>query len=147
MEKRPTGITIIAIIFIILGIVSFLWSGLVLGFGGLGALFGGLIGADQMAAAGASGAWSGFLGIFTGILQIVVGFGLLSMKKWAWILSMVAVGLSVLQGIFGMFNGGIFSFMCGGLGLIIPVIILIYLLTANIRKLFGIESEEKALDE
>ena len=52
MEKRPAGTTIIAIIFIILGLVSLLWSGLVLGFGGLRTLFGGLIGAEGMAAAG-----------------------------------------------------------------------------------------------
>ena len=138
MGKRPTGITIISIIFIILGIISLLWSGLVLGFGGVRTLFGGLIGAEQMAAAGASGAWSGFLGILTGVVQILTGFGLLAMKKWAWILAIIAIGLSVLQGIIGMFNGGIFSFMCGGIGLVIPVIMLIYLLTANIRRWFGI---------
>jgi hypothetical protein len=138
MDKRPTGIGIIATIFIILGIVSFLWSGLVLGFGGVRTLLGGLIGAEQMAAAGASGAWSGFLGILTGVVQIVTGFGLLAMKKWAWILAIIAVGLSVLQGIIGMFNGGIFGFMCGGIGLIIPVILLVYLLSANIRRRFDI---------
>jgi len=138
MEKRPTGITVIAIIFIILGIISLLWSGLVLGFGGVRALFGGLIGAEQIAAAGTSGAWSGFLGILTGVVQIASGFGLLAMKKWAWILAVAAVGLSVLQGLIGMFSGGIFSFMCGSFGLIIPVIILIYLLTTNVRRRFGI---------
>jgi len=140
MDKRPTGITIIAIIFIILGLISILWGGLVLGFGGVRALFGGVIGAEQMAAAGASGAWSGFLGFITGTLQIATGFGLLAMKKWAWYLSLVAVGLSVLQGIIGMISGGIFSFMCGGLGLIIPAIVLIYLLTTNVRRRFGITS-------
>ena len=138
MEKRPTGITVIAIIFIILGIISLLWSGLVLGFGGVRALFGGLIGAEQIAAAGTSGAWSGFLGILTGVVQIASGFGLLAMKKWAWILAVAAIGLSVLQGLIGMFSGGIFSFMCGSFGLIIPVIILIYLLTTNVRRRFGI---------
>ncbi len=141
MEKRPTGITIISIIFIILGIISLLWSGLVLGFGSVRTLFGGFIGAEQMAAAGASGAWAGFLGILTGVVQITTGFGLRAMKKWAWILAIIAVGFSVLQGIIGMLNGGIFSFMCGGIGLIIPVIVLVYLMTTNIRRRFGIESE------
>lgn len=141
MDKRPTGITIIAIIFIILGLISLMWSGLVFGFGGVGALFGGLVGAEGIAAAGTSGAWSGFLGLLTGVVQIVTGFGLLGMKKWSWILALVAVGLSVLQGVMGMLNGGVFSFMCGGLGLIIPVIVLIYLLTGGVRSRFIMESE------
>ena len=140
MNKRPTGITIIAVIFLILGIFSLLWSGLVFGFGGLRAMFGGVISAEQMAAAGAAGAWSGFLGIITATVQIVTGFGLLGMKKWAWILALIAVGLSVLQGIFGMFSGGIFSFMCGSFGLVIPVIMLVYLLTPSVRGRFEVSN-------
>lgn len=140
MEKRTFGITLIAILFFVLGIISFLWSGLVLSVGSVSALFGGIFGADSLASFGASGLWSGILGIVTGVVQVAAGFGLLGMKKWAWYLSVAAVGLSVLQGILGMFSGGVFSFICGGLGLIIPVIILVYLLTGNIRRRFGIES-------
>ena len=138
MKNRPAGITIIAIVFLILGVFSLLWSGLIFGFGGLRALFGGVFSAEQMAAAGASGAWAGFLGMITALIQIVTGFGLLAMKKWAYILAMIAVGLSLLQGIFGMFSGGIFSFMCGSLGLVIPVIVLVYLLTPGIRSNFRV---------
>jgi hypothetical protein len=138
MKNRPAGITIIAIVFLILGVFSLLWSGLIFGFGGLRALFGGVFSAEQMAAAGAAGAWAGFLGMITALIQIVTGFGLLAMKKWAYILAMIAVGLSVLQGIFGMFSGGIFSFMCGSLGLVIPVIVLVYLLTPGIRSNFRV---------
>ena len=70
--KRPTGITIIAIVYIVLAVLSLLWSGLVFGLGGLGSLFGGLFGADNVAAMGTSSAWSGFLGIVTALVQIVV---------------------------------------------------------------------------
>ena len=138
MKKRPTGITIIAIVLLILGVISLLWGGLVFGFGGLRAMFGGVISAEQMAAAGAAGAWAGFLGMITAIVQIVTGFGLLGMKRWAWVLALVAVGLSVLQGIVGVFSGGIFSFMCGSLGLVIPVIVLVYLLTPGVRGRFEV---------
>jgi len=140
MNKRPTGITIIAIIFLILGTLSLLWSGIVFGFGGLRTFFGGIFSADQMAAAGTAGAWSGFLGIITAAVQIATGFGLLAVKKWAWILALVAVGLSVLQGIYGTFTGGPFSFMCGMLGLVIPVIVLVYLLLPGVRRSFEVES-------
>jgi hypothetical protein len=136
--KRPTGITILAILYIVLAILSLLWSGLVFGVGGLSTAFGGLLGAENMAAFGTSSAWSGFLGIIVAIVQFVVAIGLLSMKKWAWILALIAVALTVVQGIVGIFGGGPFAFMCGILGLLIPLGLLIYLLRPSIRQAFGI---------
>jgi len=136
--KRPTGITILAIVYIVLAILSLLWSGLVFGVGGLSSLFGGLVGAENVAAFGVSSGWGGFLGIITAVVQLIVGIGLLSMKKWAWILALIGVVLTVVQGVVSMFAGGVFGFMCGGLALIIPVIILIYLLRPTIRGVFGV---------
>ena len=60
------------------------------------------------------------------------------MKKWAWILALVGVALTVVQGIAGLFTGGPFGLMCGSLGLIIPVIILVYLLLNSTRQAFGV---------
>ena len=121
-----------------LAILSLLWSGLVFGVGGLSSLAGGLFGAESVAAFGASTGWAGFVGIITAVVQFVVGFGLLAMKKWAWILALIGVGLTVVEGVIGLFAGGVFGFMCGGLALIIPVIILIYLLRPTIRGAFGV---------
>ena len=136
--ERPTGITVIAIAYFVLGILSLLWSGFVFGLGGLGTLFAGLFGAEAMAAASTAGAWSGFLGILAAIVQFAVGIGLLKMKKWAWILALIGVALTVIQGIAGMFSGGPFAIMCGLLGLLLPVAILIYLLTSKVREAFGL---------
>lgn len=136
--KRPTGITIIAIVYIALAMLSLLWSGLVFGLGGLGSLFGGLFGAENVADLGTSNAWSGFFGIIAALVQIVVAIGLLSMKRWAWFLALIGVALTVVQGIVGIFSGGPFTLMCGILGLLIPVGILVYLLLPGIRKSFGI---------
>ena len=136
--KRPTGITILAIVYIILALLSLLWSGLVFGVGGLGSLFGGLFGAERIAALGTSGAWSGSVGILGAIVQLAVAIGLLSMKKWAWVLALIGVALTVLQGLAGVFSGGLFAFMCGSLGLLIPIIILIYLLLPGTRRVFGV---------
>jgi len=137
--RRPTGITIIAVLYIVLAVLSLLWSGLVFGVGGLSSLFGGLFGADNMAAFGTSSAWSGFLGILTALVQIVVAIGLLSLKRWAWLLALVSVALTVVQGIVGIFGGGPFAFMCGILGLAIPAGILIYLLLPGTRRVFGMQ--------
>jgi hypothetical protein len=137
--RRPTGITVIAVLYIVLAVLSLLWSGLVFGVGGLSSLFGGLFGADNVATFGTSSAWSGFLGILAALVQIIVALGLLSLKRWAWILALVSVALTVVQGIVGIFGGGPFAFMCGILGLAIPVGILIYLLLPGTRRVFGMQ--------
>jgi hypothetical protein len=67
-----------------------------------------------------------------------VAFGLAAMKKWAWILAIIGIALTIIQGIVGIFTGGLFAFICGSLGLIAPVIILFYLLKPDIRAVFGV---------
>ena len=111
---------------------------MVLGIGGLSAFVGGIFGLDTVLDFGSTSAWSGYVGIVIAMVQIIVAFGLASMKKWAWILAIIAVGLTILQGIMGIFAGGTFAFMCGSLGLILPAIILFYLLRADIRTAFGV---------
>jgi hypothetical protein len=96
------------------------------------------VGAEGMAALGTSGGWTGFLGIVVAIVQSAVGFGLWYMKRWAWILALVGAVLTVVEGIVGIIDGGPFAFMCGSLGLVIPVIILIYLLLTSTRQAFGV---------
>ena len=140
MEERPVGISIIAVVYILLAIFSLVWSGIVFGVGGLTSLFGGLFGADSVAAFGASSGWSGFVGIIAAIVQFVIAFGLLAMKKWAWFLALAGVVLTVVEGFVGVFSGGPFGFMCGILGLMIPVIILVYLLLGSTRQAFGVGS-------
>jgi hypothetical protein len=93
-----------------------------------------------MAAYGESTAWSGFVGVVIAIVQIVVAFGLLGMAKWAWTLALVGAGLTVIQGVVGIINGGAFAFMCGSIGLVVPLIILFYLLSPAIRTAFGMRA-------
>ena len=57
MQQRPTGITILALVYILLAILSLLWSLFVFGFGGVTATFGTLFGARTWPPA-ASTAWS-----------------------------------------------------------------------------------------
>lgn len=140
MKKRPVGITIIVILYLILGTLSLLWSGLVFGVGGMTSMFGSLFGAEAISSFGSSNVWSGTFGIITAVIQIVVAIGLFTLKRWAWYLALIALALTVIQGIIGLFGGGFFAFVCGGIGLIIPVIILIYLLRPHIREIFGIQT-------
>jgi hypothetical protein len=134
--ERPTGITLIVIYYVVLAVLSLLWSGLIFGVGGLSAFFGGLFGAENMATFGTASGWTGFFGIIAAVVQFVVAFGLYVMKKWAWVLALIGVALTVVEGIIGLFSGGPFAFMCGSLALVIPVIILIYLLRDSTRRIF-----------
>lgn len=135
---RPGGITLLGLLFILLGAFSILWGVLVLGVGGLSWLFGAIASADQMAAFGSNAALQAALGIGGGILQLVVAFGLLGLKKWAWLLAFVAIAASVVQGIVGIVSGaGFFGVCCGAIGLIIPVWIVVYLLRKDVRSAFG----------
>jgi hypothetical protein len=140
MKKRPTGITVLFWVYLILGILSLLWSGAILGIGGLSAFVGGIFGLDAVLDFGSTNAWSGYIGIITAVIQIIVAFGLASLKKWAWGLAIIGVVLTVVQGIFGIVAGGMFAFICGSIGLIIPGIILFYLLRPEIRSIFNIEN-------
>lgn len=135
---RPGGITLLGALFLILGVFSLLWGLLVLTIGGLSWLTGALFSADQVAAFGSSSTLQAIVGIFGGILQIVVAVGLFGLKKWAWLLAFIGVGLSVIQGLLGIFSGaGLLGICCGAIGLIIPVWIVVYLLRKDVRAAFG----------
>ena len=138
MKQRPLGITIIAIIFLVVAVISLLWSLIVFGVGGITAVLGGVLGAENMAAFGNSNTMTGFLGIMAAVVQISAAVGLFLVKKWGWYLAVFAVGVSVIQGVIGLGGGELFSFLCGGLLLLIPLGIFLYLLSGGIRKLFGV---------
>ncbi len=137
MKTRPTGITVLALIYIALAALSLLWSLTVFGFGGLAATFGSLFGAQSIATTGVNSVVSGTLGIITAIVELIVAFGLWKLRPWAWLLAIIAIGLNVVGGVLGMFSGGLWTFCCGVFGLIIPAAILIYLLRPHVRQAFG----------
>ncbi len=137
MQQRPTGITVLALVYILLASLSLLWSLFVFGFGGVAAAFGSLFGAESVATTGINSVVSGTLGIITAIVQLIVAFGLWKLRPWAWLLAIVAVGLNVVGGALGVFSGGLWTFCCGLFGLIIPVGILIYLFRPDVKRAFG----------
>ena len=141
MKKRPVLITLIAAFFIILGLLSLIWSGLIFVGSGLTSAFSGLFSFDAINETASSGVWSGFFGIVAGIVQIAVGIGLVRMSSWSWYLAVLAIGLSVVQGFIGLFNGGTFALLCGVIWLLIPAGLLVYLTRASMREMFGVGSK------
>jgi hypothetical protein len=138
MKNKPAGVTLLVILFFALGTLSVVWGLLILGVSGLSAFFGSLFNAEGMQSFGNSTAWSGFFNIIAGIIQIVVGFGLLGMQKWAWYVAVAGIALGIIQGVIGLFGGGTFGFICGSLWLVVPIAALVYLLTRGLRKAYHV---------
>lgn len=125
--KRPFGVTLIAILAVIGGLLGLCWPILV--FTG-SALFGDFL--------GTIGVFAGIFLIIGPLLQLAFAFGAFGLRSWAWYLGLIASGVTVVGVIVSLFEGS--SFWSATCGSIIPIIIFIYLLTPNVRKAFGIGS-------
>ena len=125
-KNRPRGVTIVAILMIISGIL-FIIGGLSIvsftllisgsGMGGLAAMLYGL---------------SGFV-IALGIASIVVAWGLLSAKGWAWIVTVILAIISIIASIVSIASGGFFQVI----PLIIYGVILYYMYRPEVKSYFG----------
>ena len=134
---RPTGVTLLGIAFILLGLLSLFWSLLVFGFGAATGVVGTLFGDGVLATVGGAQTIQGIIGIIAAVIDLVVAYGLLALKRWAWLLALIGVGVNVVSGVLGLFSGGFVAICCGVIGLIIPAGIVFYLLQPEVRQAFG----------
>ncbi len=125
--ERPTGVTIIAILAFISGILT-----LVGGFGMIaaGAYLGGMAAAQGLPGFGAMFAVLGAVLVVLGLLYLVLGWGFWTGKEWAWILGVVLSIIGIIMGILSITNGGIISIIIDG-------IILYYLYQPHVKEFFG----------
>jgi drug/metabolite transporter (DMT)-like permease len=136
-RQRPTGVTIVAILIIIGGIL-FLLAGI--GTVTLGALFFQEIIAVVFAIIGA-------ILLAVGIGYLVVSYGLLKGREWAWtitiILLFIGIGIDIVSIVYGSFviNMDIVTFLTSNSGsfvsLAISVLILYYLYRPHVKSYFG----------
>lgn len=105
-SQRPKGITFLA------------WLAILGGFINLLSIFAG-----------------NFVGLL-GILNLIFGFGALSLKPWAWLYGIVIYGLGILAG-FGMFAAGEGGISAGCIQIAVSALILWYLYTPKVRRVFG----------
>jgi drug/metabolite transporter (DMT)-like permease len=137
IKKRPTGVTIIAILIIIGGILL-----LLAGIGGVavGSLF-----ISQIIGLGF--VIIGAIILAVGIGYLVVSYGLLKGKRWAWtitvVLLFIGIAINIASIIFGSFaiNMDISTFLTANsgniAGIIISVIILYYMYRPHVKSYFG----------
>ena len=135
--NRPNGVTLLGIAFILLGLLSLFWSLLVFGFGAATGVVGTLFGDGVLATVGGAQTIQGIIGIIAAVIDLVVAYGLLALKRWAWLLALIGVGVNVVSGVLGLFSGGFVAICCGVIGLIIPAGIVFYLLQPEVRQAFG----------
>ena len=137
-QKRPTGVTILAFM-IISGIAS-----IIIGLGVLGSAFVlSLVAHDSNVGTVRQDAELGTLaglligvGGFTialGIASLVVAWGLLNGRGWAWIITIIISTVSIITSIVGIASGGFYHIIT----LIIYAVILYYLYKPEVKAYFG----------
>jgi hypothetical protein len=135
---RPTGITILAILALIGGIFGLL-GGLALLFGG--ALIGGAIGGAEGAAFGGFAFILGLIVLAGAGLYLAFAYGSWTAKTYGWALGIIgALWGIVTQAITILLSGDIVGNLISVntiVSLVIPIIILYYLNTPNVKAYFG----------
>jgi hypothetical protein len=128
-RRRPRGIIIIAILMIISGIISIIIGLSTLAFGLA------LSGITELELPGFAPILIG-VGAFTlalGIATIVISWGLLKAKGWAWLLTVIIAIISIIGSIAAIASGSIWHIIL----LVIYGAIVYYMFTPDVKAYFG----------
>jgi hypothetical protein len=129
MKQRPTGITILAILAVIGGLLGLCGSITLFGVGGLGVMAGEV-------SSGAMAGIFGALGVVSALLYLAFGFGAWTLKPWAWLLGIIGAGLAIASNLLSLLTGNA-GIVAALISLIIPGVILWYLFRPEIKAAFG----------
>jgi hypothetical protein len=134
--KRPTGVTILAILALIGGILS------LLGGFGLVALGASSTLATSSVISGTSATLFGLVAIVTGVLALAFAIGAFRGAGWAWVLGIVAEVLNLVSYVvqigIGATKGQVGNEITSNIvGIVISAIILWYLNRQNVKAYFG----------
>jgi uncharacterized membrane protein (DUF2068 family) len=128
--NRPLGITLIAILAVINGLLGLCLPGIVIIGGGIGALFSGGLGLIVVC--------GGLLLAAGPLLWLIVAYGAWNLRPWAWWLGMIATGVTVVGVVINILNGvGILQALASAP---LSIVIFIYLLLPDTRRAFGVGS-------
>jgi len=125
-RQRPLGVSIIAIVLLVLGILELIAS--ILGFIALTAIHSTVL--------DAGGAVLLVIAIIIGIADIVLFWGLWTLRPWAFWATAIVEAISVVQSLYGLLvqHNNLAATL---IGMIIPLAILIYLFAdRNVRAAF-----------
>lgn len=135
--QRPTGVTILAVLAAIGGVMGIFAA---IGLFGLGALSGAMLGAAGVVGTGfLVGGFAIFWALVTLVqsgISLVFAYGAWYLKPWAWMIGVGVEGLAILVALINWIGGnsGFFSFLISAA---IAGAILYYLFTPEIKRVFG----------
>lgn len=129
-RRRPIGVSIIAVLVAIGGIITLI--------GALYLFFGvGVFGFQLSGSLRGFAVWFGILAAVIGLIQLLFAWGLWTLKSWAFWAVVIIEVLNIIQ-ILILWLQHYSNFGSFLLSLVIPVIILVYFLAdRNVREAFG----------
>lgn len=133
--QRPLGVTILAILSAIGGVLILCVSLAALGIGGaLGGFLGREVGPFAGAVVGGLASIIGFLSLGIAVLALAFAYGAWALQPWAWTLGMFVWGASLILGLLSLLNGGSTGEIAR---VVIAGAILYYLNTPEVKQAFG----------
>ncbi len=130
MKNPPILISVIGFFGAMAGFAWLFFGIRLLGFDWFGAL-------GDIPALEHTGLW-GWFAIAAGIAWLAASFSLWSLQPWAWTFAMVVTGFALFEGLIW-----VFQYPGSGIGLgmmIMPGLIMIYLMSSEVRKAFGFQT-------
>ena len=131
---RPTGVVAVAWLLIAIGTIGLVIALLSVVFGvqGIAGGQGDNVGLGYLSTLGGSAI------AVVAVLQMIVGWGLLALHRWAWWLAQTALGLTFLTGVSNLSPFDMGEFLVGVIPLLVPAGLFMYLLTPPVRHIFRI---------
>jgi uncharacterized membrane protein (DUF2068 family) len=128
LQNRPLGITIIAVVLVVAGVIGII-AGIFT-----------LVGSFFVFYHPIAGMRVGFIGvtsILLGAIDLFVAWGLWTLKRWAFLVTVIIAALDILQALWALFSG--VNFWSALFSIILPAIVLIYMLAdRNVRAAFHV---------
>ncbi len=126
--SRPTGITIIAILAFLSGLLGLCFALPVFGIS--------LIAGAFVPPVGVIGIIISIILAASPLLMLVFAYGAWNLRSWAWLLGIIATGASVLSALIAVITTG--NILAIGTHGILPIIVFVYLLLPDTRKAFNV---------
>ena len=121
--RRPMGITILAIVALLGGVLNLLVGSDLLGIGGA-------------TAASSLGTIAGIVLVLTGIVNFAVAYGYWRLEPWAWLLGVVTWVAAIVSSVLQYMNDNTIL-VSMAISVIIAVLVLVYLFRPQVRAAFG----------
>ena len=124
--SRPLGLTLVAVLVILQGVLAII--------AGLNLL--GVVSLLALPASGSPGA-TGAAMLIAGVLNVIVGIGLFTYRFWAYVIAIVVLGMTVFAGMFALVQHGLDSQNLSNLvPALIAAVVAGYLLSDRVRPYF-----------